>query len=124
MAAPRWATYGKVNVTKVRYIDHAGHLPDGAYTFAEDIFGFKHLAYAFEKEVRIIVSCQMPNEDEEMPPALRVPIDIDCFLRSIVVAPEAGDWFYQLVDDVAKKYDVYKRVRRSALTQLIAKVST
>ncbi len=124
MAAPRWATYGKVNIRKVRYIDHAGRLPDGAYTFAEDIFGFKHMAYSFEKEVRIVISCQMPDEHVEMPPALRVPIHTGSFLRSIVVAPEAGEWFYELVNDVAKKYGVNNRVRRSALTQLIAKVSS
>jgi hypothetical protein len=54
---------------------------------------------------------------------LRVPVDVNHFLRSIVVSPDAGDWFFELVTDVARKYNVVKPVRRSALTQLIANVS-
>jgi hypothetical protein len=123
IAAPRWAAYGTVNIKKIKYIDHSGRLPNGAYTFSEDIFGFKHHAYAFEREVRVIITCPMPNENMNMPHALRVPVDIGGFLKSIVVAPDAGDWFYELVEDIAKKYGVNKCVRRSSLTQLIEKAS-
>lgn len=120
IAAPQWAQYGKVNVKKVRYIDHAGRSPDGAYSFDDGVFGFKHVAYAFEKEVRIVITRPMPEVIGEGPRALRVPVNVNSFLQSIVVAPEAGDWFFDLVADIARKYDVVKPARRSALTHLIA----
>jgi hypothetical protein len=121
--APQWARYGKVSIKKIRYIDHDGRLPDGVYAFDDGVFGFKHLAYAFEKEVRIVMTCPTSEVALDMQPALRVPIDVNTFLRSIVVAPEAGDWFFNLVEEIAKKYGVSKPVRRSALTHLIARIS-
>lgn len=123
MAAPQWARYGKVNVKKVRYIDHDGHIPNGAYAFDEGVFGFKHHAYAFEKEVRIVITCPMSKGYGEMRREIRVPVNVNSFLGSIVVAPEAGDWFFDLVADVARKYNVFKPVRRSALTRLIARTN-
>ena len=123
IAAPQWAKYGLVNVKKIRYIDHAGRLPDGAYGFNVGVFGFKHVAYAYEKEVRIVITRPMNDEQEEVPHELRVPVNVNNFLRSIVVAPEAGDWFFNLVTDIARKYNVIKPVRKSALTHLIAKTN-
>jgi hypothetical protein len=121
LVAPEWSKFGKVSVKKICYINHAGPTPNGIYSFDDGVFGFKHLAYSFEKEVRIIVSSKFPEGGVSPPPALRVPVKIDSFLRTVVVAPEAGDWFYDLVKDIALKYNVGNRVRRSALTHLIGK---
>jgi hypothetical protein len=41
---PNWSKYGRVDVKKVQYINHAGRLPDGVYGFDERVFGFKHAA--------------------------------------------------------------------------------
>jgi hypothetical protein len=113
--ALEWQT--RVLIHKVEYIDHFKS-PDmiiGRYT---DWLRFKHEAYKYEAEVRIVV----PKQDEDWknnPPELRLPVhDLNALLRSVVVAPEAGGWFYELVRDVSRKYGVAVPVRRSQLTSL------
>lgn len=119
--APSWGTYGRVGVRKVRYINHAGRLPNGVYGFDESVFGLKHVAYSFEKEVRIVVTRPIPGKQDDVPSAIRVPVNLDRVLRSIVVAPEADDWFFDLVLDIARRYHVAAPVRRSELTALLTK---
>ncbi len=120
--APGWAKYGSVDVRKVRYINHAGRrLPNGAYGVGKDLFSLKHIAYSFEKEVRIVVTRPTPGKRQAVPSAIRVPVNIDRFLRSIVVAPEAGDWFFDLVVDVAHRYNITAPVHRSELTYLLTR---
>jgi hypothetical protein len=87
----------------------------GRYT---DLLRFKHEAYKYEAEVRIVV----PKQDDDWegnPPELRLPVrDLNALLRSVVVSPEAGDWFYELVNDISRKYGVTVPIRRSRLTSL------
>lgn len=122
--APSWGKYGNVEVKKVRYIDHAGRLRDGVYGLDASVFGLKHAAYSFEKEVRIVVTRPNPRKRWPAPRAIRVPVNLDQFLRSIVVAPEAGDWFFDLVADVARRYSVAAPVRKSALSVLLSRTKT
>lgn len=121
-AAFSWVKFGKVNLKRVRYINHAGRLPNGVYAMDESVFGLKHVAYSFEKEVRIVLTRPI----EETPSSIRLPVNIDQFLTKIVVAPEAGNWFFNLVVDVTRKYNVAVPVQRSELTFLLnkAKIST
>jgi len=83
----------------------------------KDLFRLKHVAYSFEKEVRVVLT----RSTSKKLSAIRVPVDLDHFVRSIVVGPEAGNWFFDLVVDVARKYNhnVAARVRRSELTHLV-----
>ncbi len=120
---PSWGKYGRVNVKKVRYIDHEERLPNGVYGLDEGVFGLKHVAYSYEKEVRIVVTCPIPGKRETVPSAIRISVDLNRFLRSIVVAPEAEDWFFNLVVDLASKYNVAAPVRPSKLTRLITRAS-
>jgi hypothetical protein len=107
----------RVLIHKVEYIDHFKN-PDmivGRYT---DLLQFKHEAYKYEAEVRIVVPKQ--NEDwDSNPPALRLPVsNLNALLRSVVVSPEAEDWFWELVKDISCKYGVTVPIRRSRLTSL------
>jgi hypothetical protein len=52
---------------------------------------------------------------------LRLPIDVNHFVTKITVSPVAGDWFYELVTDLAEKYKVSAQVAKSDLTSLIEK---
>ena len=121
--APSWGKFGRVDIKKVRYINHAGKLPNGVYALDDSLFGLKHQAYAFEKEIRIVVTRAVDNSLECQPKAIRIPVNMNDFLRSIVVAPESGDWFFDLVVDLASKYNVIAPIRRSSLTQLIKKAN-
>jgi hypothetical protein len=113
--ALEWQT--KVLIHKVEYIDHFKS-PDmivGCYT---DLLRFKHEAYKYEAEVRIVVP-KLHEKREGNLPELRLPVrDLNALLRSVVVSPEAGDWFYELVKDVSRKYGITVPIRRSRLTSL------
>jgi hypothetical protein len=113
-----WLKFGNIIFKKVRYINHAGRLPNGLYALDENVFGLKHKAYFFEKEVRVVLT----RPKEEIPCSIRLPVEINNFLTKITVAPEAGDWFFNLVVDLTHKYNVSIPVERSDLTFLIDKV--
>lgn len=103
-------------ITRVRYIDHFEN-PDMVIGHYTDPLRFKHEAYDFEREVRVLLSQQ--NEWERNPEGLYVLLpDLSVLVTSIVVAPEAGDWFLDLIQDVTKRYGLRVPVRRSALTNL------
>ena len=61
-AAFRWCKFGNVKLERVQYINHAGRLPKGVYATDESLFGLKHVAYFFEKEVRIVLT--RPREEK------------------------------------------------------------
>lgn len=110
-----WSESESVLIQKVKYIDHFEN-PDmviGRYT---DPLQFKHEAYDFEREVRILVPRQ--NDWENNSESLRLPISANALVSSIVVAPEAGEWFFDLVKDVTERYGLEVPVKMSALAQL------
>jgi len=113
-----WAKEEHVEIFKVQYIDHFQN-PDmiiGSYT---DPLRFKHTAYRYEREVRIVVSRIKQNEIEKFKPeGIRLPVKLDDFIRSVVVAPGAGSWLYEIVSDITKRYCLNVPVRRSKLTYL------
>lgn len=105
-----------VVIHKVKYIDHFRN-PDMIVGAATDLLRFKHEAYRYESEVRIIVSRQRGWQSN--PPGIRLPLgQLNEIIRSIVVAPEAAPWFFDLVEDVTRKYGISSPVRRSKLTEL------
>lgn len=116
-AALNWGSFGYTEIRKVRYIDHAGKVPRGVYSLSSNIFSVKHISYLFEKEVRVVLTRR--KEVRETINSLRLPVNLNSFIRSIVLAPEAEEWFCELVKDVVEKYKVTAPVRKSKLTRLI-----
>lgn len=107
-----------VSIHKVRYIDHFKSPNMAVGTGGGvDLLQFKHDAYAYENEVRLIVS--RPKTWKTNETGIRLPLgDLNKVIRSVVVAPEAPSWFFELVEDVTKRYGVSRPVRRSKLTEL------
>jgi len=116
-SAFNWLKFGRVKLIKVRYIDHAGRLPNGVYALDENVFALKHKAYFYEKEVRVVLT--RPNNTAPYP--IRLPVSINKLITKITVAPEAEEWFFKLVIDLTKKYSVSVPVKRSDLAFLIDK---
>lgn len=117
ISAFNWCEEGRIIIKKIRYINHAGKLPDGVYALDEHTFGFKHQAYSFEREVRVVLT--RPSGSPKK--ALRLPIDVNTNITKITVSPESGIWFFDLVTDLAKKYNLTVPVERSELSTLIDK---
>ena len=104
----------QVEVRRVKYVNHLkiktyliGH-----YT---DVLEFKHEAYRHEKELRVLVP-QQNGDWESNPMGLRLPVpNLDVLVRSVVVAPEASNEFFEAVKGVCSRYGLSAPVRRSKL---------
>jgi hypothetical protein len=110
-----WCEEGKITLKKIRYINHSGKLPDGVYSLDEHVFGLKHEAYSFEREVRVVLTRPFGSPKK----TLRLPIDVNTYITKITVSPESGIWFFDLVADLVKKYNVTVPVERSELSILM-----
>lgn len=102
-------------IHRVKYIDHVSN-PDMVVGHYSDMLRYKHKSYAYEKELRLIV----PRQDadwEKNPEFLRLPIaNLHDLVRSVVVAPEADDSFFDVVSDLSSRYGLDAPVRRSKLS--------
>ncbi len=112
-----WCEEGNIILKKVRYINHAGKLPSGVYSLDKHTFGLKHEAYTFEQEVRVVLTRPFGSPKK----SLRLPINVNSCITKITVSPESGSWFFDLVADLANKYNVTAPIERSALSFLIDK---
>lgn len=104
-------------VEKVKYIKHWRN-PRISISPYSNVFKYKVKAYAFEKEVRVIIDKMEENWDgvvteEGMPVSVRP----ERLLRSVVVSPEAPEWFDSLVRETITKFDLpTELVHRSKLS--------
>lgn len=99
---------------KVEYVDHrkVKTYVNGSYT---DPLRYKHRAYTFENELRILIP-QQGESWEENPPFIRLPVGkLDELVRSVVVAPEASPEFKESVADLCRRYGLSAQVRRPTL---------
>jgi hypothetical protein len=107
----------RVVVHRVSYIDHSKN-PDmviGRYT---DVLRFKNEAYDYEKELRLIIPRQ-GKAWEKNPIGINLPISkLSDLVASVVVAPEAEDWFIEVVKDLCRRYRLGVPVRRSRLAYM------
>ena len=110
-----WGEY--THISRVRYIDHFKN-PDMIIGRYFDLLEYKHKAYKFEQEVRIILPRQGAKWSKN-PDGIRLPInDLNALIRGVVVAPEAEKWFFDLVEDATRKYGVRAPVKTSKLAEL------
>lgn len=101
-------------VHRVKYINHVDN-PDMIVGQYSDMLQYKHESYAYENELRLIVPRQHDGWDNN-PTSLRLPLaNLNDLVRSVVVAPEAEDWFFDAVIDLTRRYELKTPVRRSKL---------
>src|SRR6266852_1351525 len=80
------------------------------------IFEYKVIGYKFEGEVRLILDhVGHPFRAEDKSEGVLLPVDLNKFIRSIVVAPESSAWFKHVVEDVTRKYEIKVDVKTSKL---------
>jgi len=104
-----------ISIKKVEYVRH-WEGPELNIKPYSNVFAYKAKAYDFEKEVRIIIDRfddEFNNEIEDR--GLAISIDPNNVLRSIVVSPEAPEWFVKLVRLMTEKNNITTPVRRSKL---------
>ena len=104
-------------IHRVGYVDHrrVSTYVIGRYT---DVLQYKNDAFSYENELRLIVP-RMGKAWKRNPMGLRLSIpDLDQFIRSVVLAPEAETWFIDAVKGLCEKYDLKAPIRRSTLALL------
>jgi hypothetical protein len=106
-----------VIIHRVKYVDHSevNEYVIGQYT---DMLQYKHRAYKYENEVRLIVPHQGENWKEN-PIDLRLSVaGLDELVRNVVVAPEATPEHVEVVRDLCAKYGLRSRVEQSRLAKV------
>lgn len=104
-------------IEKVKYIKHWRNPPISVSPYS-NVFKYKVKAYAFEKEVRVIID----KMDEDwngvvVDDGMSVHVEPQHLIRSIVVSPDAPEWFHSVVKEVVSKFGLSSTVvHRSKLS--------
>ena len=107
----------QVLIHRVLYIDHTKN-PDMVVRRYTDVLRYKNEAYRYEHELRILVPRQ-GGDWSANPIGIELSVaKLSDLIASVVVAPEADDWFLDVVKDLCKKYQLSVPVRRSRLAYL------
>ncbi len=106
-----------VSIEKVDYVDYQSD-PNLDISPYSRVFAYKHDAYRFENEVRILLDRSVDEFDKPINDrGISIKMAPKDILKNIVVAPEAPSWFVSLITDVVKqKYKIDAPCRRSALS--------
>lgn len=101
-------------IQRVQYVDHL-KTKDYLVGGYADVLKFKHEAYRYERELRIVVPRQGAQWASN-PPGISLPIpNLSRIVRSVVIAPEADPEFHQAVKGLCARYGLTSPVRRSKL---------
>ncbi|MCY3647623.1 MAG: DUF2971 domain-containing protein [Chloroflexi bacterium] len=109
-----------VFISPVQYIDYKSDIIDDLAFFTRALV--KRKGYEHEAEVRAYYS-HIPMKDGEVDkspesyerPGVSRQIDVDVLIKEVIVTPEAGSWFLELVKMVAAHYGLKAPVRLSSL---------
>lgn len=102
-------------IKQVQYVKHWRD-PDLQYNPYSNVFAYKVKAYEYENEIRVMIDRYNENvEDSKLPPGMQVPIVLPQLILSIVIHPEAQEWFEALIRNIVKRYSLSVNVRRSTL---------
>jgi hypothetical protein len=104
---------GYVALKKVKYVRHWRD-PSLKINPYADVFSYKVTAYDYEKEVRVIVDRFGENHINDKSGIL-IDAPSKDLVRSVVVSPEAPDWYRAMIEKVTKDYGIDAPVRRSRL---------
>ena len=77
---------------------------------------YKRLSFEHEKEIRAIISVSRRKIDQNLK-GNYIPVDFKILIENIYVSPKAKDWFRDLVEETAKRYNVEVNVLKSKLNE-------
>ena len=110
----------EIQLSEVRYIDFTKDtMLDGNSNYP---IIHKQKAYSYEKEIRLIYSIVPENgwiydwDKEEVNEGMYLDVNLLELIDEIVISPFAPHWFFQLVEDIVKKYELNKKVSKSELS--------
>jgi hypothetical protein len=108
-----------IGITEVKYqLYKTTKLP---YGNSNHPFLFKQKAYNYENEIRLIYSLAEKSDSEwkydwskeEVEQGLYIKVDLVKLIDKIVLSPYSPKWFYELINDITKKYCLNKPIEKS-----------
>lgn len=113
-----------IEISKIKYIDHHKD-PACSISVPTSALMYKNKSYFFEREVRVLIDKTRTNESIEKladnPESIRLKVDINTLIRSVVLSPESEPWFEKLIREVSKKFEMTQPIRNSILSKPISK---
>jgi len=109
-----------ISLSEIKYIDYKiDRMPDGNSMYP---LIYKQKAYSFEEEIRLIY--QVPYnenwthdwEKEEVLEGVYMHADIDQLIDEVIISPYSPKWFFELINDISKKYGLNKPINKSQLS--------
>ncbi len=139
-SAAMWKLYGKGNETicvttkynklknqlikgaqigLVRYVDfNTAWVPENNPYYP---YMFKRRSFEHEKEVRVLLDYEKICQEDfflGVSNGFKNKVDLNILVDEIFVAPDASDWFFELVEKISRKYQLAAKVKRSMLLEL------
>ena len=111
-----------VYIGKVKYIDYNSEwMPEGNMFYP---FVHKRKSFEHENELRALVNRWPRGDDGKfnlsitvIDHGIAVPINVQCLVHQVFVAPDAPKWFNRLVSNVSKKYGLETQIEQSMLSE-------
>jgi len=110
----------QLQLSEIEYKDYNKEpIPDGNAMFP---LIHKQKAYSYEDEIRLIFE-KLPEvgwdydwAQEEVEEGLYISTNLNELIEEIIIGPYSPKWFFKLVEDIAKKYNIEKPINKSELT--------
>ena len=93
---------GKVHYNDFGTTDYVGRYPEW----------YKRISLEYENEVRVVLRKDSNTYTDW---GICIPVDINALIQEIVISPEAGTWFLNVVQDLCAKYNVLSPVKTSEI---------
>jgi hypothetical protein len=112
-------TSENVQLSEVKYIDHNTDLI-GTNNLNYAII-HKNISYNYENELRMIYMVKAENgltydwDSEPIKSGKLINVDLNILIDEIILSPFSPNWFYDIVFDLTKKYNLNKKIRFSNL---------
>ncbi len=106
----------------VQYIDYENDwLPEGNTFYP---FLHKRKSFTHEREVRVVHQEDVPTSENRVEldatndrEGVSFIVDLNLLIEKVYVAPTSPDWYFNLVEEVLKKYGITKTVYTSKLDE-------
>lgn len=103
-----------IYVGKVSYIDYDRDFIPGDNLF--NPFLYKRRSFEHENEVRAInIELSKGFDQDICEIGIYYEVDLSLLIHEVIVAPYAEDWFLELIQSVAARYNLQAPVRKSSL---------
>jgi hypothetical protein len=112
----------KINIGKVKYWDKAPTSSGSIGIYSGGVL-HKRRCYEYEKEVRAVVHDRSLFWDkptlfgflDEGKKGVYIPADLQVLIKKIYTSPDSPEWFYELVNNIVKRYKMKFKVYKSNL---------